>query len=162
MPFHNNVEFLSVAAQELKETFDVVLAVEVLEHIADDECSSFLKVLAEQCKLGGYVVISVPTTVLPLNKKHYRHYDLSLFQKQLDQADADLEIISTEHIYRSSWLINIYTRFTQNRFWFIEINILNRLMWNYAWKQLRKTNEMHGRHLVVVLQKTNKCEIDNA
>lgn len=153
--FHQDVEFLSLDARELKETFDVVLAIEVLEHIPDDQINTFLKSLEKRTNSDGYVVLSVPTTIVPLNKKHYRHYDLSLLQKQLEEARVHLDIVNVEYVYKKSRLIKQYLKFTQNHLWFIELRVLNRLMWNYVWKRLRKTDEKRGQHLVVVLRKTN-------
>jgi len=155
--FHPEVEFLSIDARELKETFDVVLAVEVLEHIPNEHVNTLLKTLEKRTNKDGYVVISVPTTVVPVRKKHYRHYDLELLQKQLEEASVPLDIVSAEYVYKKSQLVKQYLKFTQNHYWHIELKALNRLMWNYIWKRLRKTDEKHGQHLVVVLGKTNMC-----
>ena len=153
--FHHDVEFLSVDARELKETFDVVLAVEILEHIPDDQINTFLKTLEKRANRNGYVVISVPTTVVPVRKKHYRHYDLNLFQKQLEEAGVQLDIVNVEYVYKKSRFVKQYLKFTQNHYWFIELRALNCLMWNYVWKRLHKTDEKRGQHLVVVLRKND-------
>jgi 2-polyprenyl-3-methyl-5-hydroxy-6-metoxy-1,4-benzoquinol methylase len=153
--FHHDVEFLSIDAGELKETFDVVLAVEVLEHIPDNQINTFFKTLEEHANRDGYVVVSVPTTVVPVRKKHYRHYDMNLFRKQLEEADVHLDIVNVEYVYKKSRLVKQYLKFTQNHYWFIELRALNCLMWNYVWKRLRKTDEKRGQHLVVVLRKTD-------
>ncbi|MDD5327074.1 MAG: class I SAM-dependent methyltransferase [Phycisphaerae bacterium] len=153
--FHHDVEFLSIGAEGLKETFDVVLAVEVLEHIPDDQINTFLKTLDERANRNGYVVISVPTTVVPVRKKHYRHYDLNLLQKQLEEAGVHLDIVSVEYVYKKSRFVKQYLKFTENYYWFMELRALNRLMWNYVWKRLRKADEKHGQHLVVVLRKSD-------
>ena len=152
--FHPEVEFLSIDAQELKQTFDVVLAVAVLEHIPDGQISTFLKSLEERTNDNGHVVILVPTTVFPVRKKHYRHYDLNLLQKQLEEADVHLAIANVEYVYKRSLLVKQYCKLTHNHHWFIELRALNRLIWNYVWKRLRKTDEKHGQFLIVVLKKS--------
>ncbi len=152
--FHPEVEFLSIDAQELKETFDVVLAVAVLEHIPDDQINTFLRTLEKRTNRDGYVIISVPTTVFRVRKKHYRHYDLNLLQKQLEEAEVHLAIANVEYVYKKSLLVKQYCKFTHNHHGFIELRALNRLIWNYVWKRLRKTDENHGKHLVVVLKKS--------
>lgn len=154
--FHPEVEFLSIDAQELKETFDVVLAIEVLEHIPNDQVNTLLKTLEKRTDKNGYVIISVPTNVVSVRKKHYRHYDLNLLQKQLEEAGAHLDIVSVEYVYKKSRLVKQYLKLTHNHHWLIELKALNRLMWTYVWKRLRKTDEKHGQHLIVVLRKTNK------
>jgi 2-polyprenyl-3-methyl-5-hydroxy-6-metoxy-1,4-benzoquinol methylase len=153
--FHQDVEFLPIDARELEETFNVVLAVEVLEHIPDDQVNTFFKTLEERTNKDGYVIVSVPTTVVPVRKKHYRHYDINLFRRQLEEANVHLDIVNVEYVYRKSRLVKQYLKFTQNHYWFIELRALNCLMWNYVWKRLRKTDEKHGQHLIVVLRKTD-------
>ncbi|GAH39798.1 unnamed protein product, partial [marine sediment metagenome] len=88
-------------------------------------------------------------------KKHYRHYDLNLLQKQLEEARVHLDIVNVEYVYKKSRFVKHYLTLTQNRHWFIELRAVNRLMWNYVWKRLRKTDKKHGQHLVVVLRKIN-------
>ena len=155
--FHPDVEFLAVNAQNLEETFEVVSAIAVLEHISDDECSIFLKSLEERTSDDGHVVIIVPTPIIPLSKKHYRHYDLTLLQKQLEQAGVCLDVVNVEYVYKKSWFVELYLRLTHNRYWFIELRVLSRLIWNYVWKRLRKTDEKHGQYLVVILRKTQRA-----
>lgn len=152
--FHYDVEFLAVDASELKETFDVVLAVEVLEHIPDDQINTFFRTLEERANKDGYVIVSVPTTVVPVRRKHYRHYDTNLFRKQLEESNVCLDIVGVEYVYKKSRFVKQYLKLTQNHYWFIELKALNWLMWNYVWRRLHKTDEKHGQHLVVVLRKT--------
>ena len=151
--FHPEVEFLAIDVQQLEETFDVVLAVAVLEHIPDHQVSTFLKALEQRANNDGYVIILVPTTVFRVRKKHYRHYDLSLLEKQLEEADVHLTITNVDYVYRQSRLVKHYCKLTHNHVCFMEPRTLNRLIWNHVWKRLRRTDEQHGKHLVVVLRK---------
>lgn len=154
--FHPDVEFLFVDAKKMKETFDVVSAIAVLEHVPDDQCSVFLNALEERTNSDGHVVIMIPTHILPISKKHYRHYDLSLLKRQLKEAGSHLDIVKIDYVYRKNRWVELYLRSTHNRYWFIELRVLSRLVWNYVWKRLRKTDEKHGQYLVVVLRKKLK------
>lgn len=60
-------------AAEIDREFDLVTAIEVLEHIPDDGIKRFVNVLSERTK--GGVLVCVPTTEVPVSAKHYRHYD---------------------------------------------------------------------------------------
>jgi 2-polyprenyl-3-methyl-5-hydroxy-6-metoxy-1,4-benzoquinol methylase len=57
----------------LAERFDVVTAIEVLEHIPDAIIPSFVQSLADRVAPGDHAVVTVPGVVLPLNAKHHRH-----------------------------------------------------------------------------------------
>jgi len=156
--FYPDVEFQVLDAAELQETFDLVVAIEVLEHIPDDDVDDFLRTLADRAKGGGHVILCVPTTVMPLVRKHYRHYDREVFERQLSSSKAPLRILSVDYVYARSKLVNFYTRLTINRFGILELYRLNRLVWRYVWKRLRQTTPERGQHLVVLLQKTGGQE----
>lgn len=150
--FHPEIKFLAIDASELKEKFDVVVAMEVLEHVPDVDICDFLKKMEHRVNEYGHVIISVPTKVIPLNRKHYRHYDLKLFQEQLKNAKTSLEIIDIEYIFKSYSWINFYKRLTHNRFWMIDFKSINRILWKHIWKK-RKTSSELGQDLVIVLRK---------
>jgi SAM-dependent methyltransferase len=69
---------LSYCTTQPKEQFDMILLLDVLEHIADDE--PFLRdVVVANLKLGGHVLISVPAWMFLFgrhdrNLRHYRRY----------------------------------------------------------------------------------------
>lgn len=151
--FYPDLEFYVKDASELEETFDMAVAMEVLEHIPPGEVERFLNACASRVKEGGRLIISVPTTVVPLNKKHYRHYDIEVFKDVLLQSGASLKIVDVEHVYRESFFVRLYTKFSQNRLWLLEVGFLNKIFWKYVWKRLRITDSKHGHDMVVVMQK---------
>ena len=110
--FHPDVKVRAVDACEPDEVFDLVVAIEVLEHVPDNQAGKFLRTLAERTSVGGHVILSVPTTVIPLklNKKHYRHYDFELFKEQLASSEAQLEMVRVDYVYRSSRIIELCRR----------------------------------------------------
>jgi 2-polyprenyl-3-methyl-5-hydroxy-6-metoxy-1,4-benzoquinol methylase len=151
--FYPNIDFRVSDIREMDETFDAVLAIEVLEHIPDDQISWFVKCLEERTNSNGYVIICVPSTVLPLNKKHFRHYDLNTFEKQLFESGANLEIINVDYIYKNRHIVNFLLRAMMNRFFLLEITFFNDLLWKYVWKHLRITKPNNGRRIVILCKK---------
>jgi len=152
--FHPDIEFLVDDANNINAEFDVVLAVEVLEHIPDKEVSSFLKTLEKRCAKGGKVIITVPSKVKPLIDKHYRHYDERLFKSQIKEAGVNLSIDKIEHIFKETKLIRFYRRLTINKYWVLQLNILERFIWKKVWNNWRIVGPGEGHHLVVTLSKS--------
>jgi len=151
--FHPNIEFLAKDASEIDEKFDMVTAIEVLEHIPDEEVISFFKKLADKTNEHGKIMISVPTTVKPLSAKHYRHYNLSLFQKQLNLANIPFEIEKVEYLYREPQWLTLYSKITNNKFGMLQIRYFNEWIWKYIQKNLRITDAEHGEELIVQLKR---------
>jgi 2-polyprenyl-3-methyl-5-hydroxy-6-metoxy-1,4-benzoquinol methylase len=151
--FHPNIDFRIGGAADLDRSFDVVTAIEVLEHVPDHEVSPFLQGVAARVAAGGYAVFTVPSAVVPVNAKHYRHYTADLFREQLAAAEVNLVIDRVEYVFRDSRLIWLYRVLTHTRFWYVEFRPVVRLLWSYAWRRLRIADARRGKHLVIVLKK---------
>lgn len=62
------------SASDLKGKFDLVTCIHTLEHIQPDECTGFVKTLADRLAPGGALIVAVPSVVRPVNPKHYQHF----------------------------------------------------------------------------------------
>lgn len=151
--FHPECKFHVQDAAEIHETYDVVAAIEVIEHIPEEILPRFLNALAYRVCPNGVVIISVPTTVILLNKKHYRHYTLELLEKQLDESGCCLEVESHEYIYYKPWWFKLFLRFNDNKLFSFEFKPFMRYAWSKVWNKYRFANKENGFHLVVVLKK---------
>jgi SAM-dependent methyltransferase len=154
--FHPDVNFYQGDIANIDDSYDVVVAIEVLEHIPDDSVSDFITSLANRTKSSGRLIICVPTKVLPLVRKHYRHYDIELLRSQIMNANAPLEVENVEYIYRNSILFKIYNILTVNKLWFFDPTFLKGVIWRYVWNKLRIADVNKGEHMIVVLKKTSR------
>jgi SAM-dependent methyltransferase len=151
--FQPGVEFHTASAEELDECFDLVLGVEVLEHIPDEAVAPFIRALGDRTRPSGHVLISVPSRVLPLNPKHYRHYDAETLTGQIASSGAGLELLRVDHVSAPSRLLGLYDLLTMCRYWFVEVSLLNRLLWRHVWERCRVAREGRGQHLVALLRR---------
>ena len=68
--FHNKrIEDLN-----LRGVFDGAVALEVLEHIPDDDMPAFIKGIRSVVTDDAVVIFTVPSVRKPLEEKHFRHY----------------------------------------------------------------------------------------
>ncbi len=151
--FHPEIEFHAKNAADLQETFDIVTAIEVLEHIPDEQITQFLSTVYSRTKPGGHIIICVPTTVRALSEKHYRHYDINIFRKQLKDSSLNLTERKVEYVFHSPAWLKLYSKFTQNGLWIFELKPLRNLVWNFVKKNLLKTTAENGEEMIVLLQK---------
>lgn len=151
--FVPQARFDEVDAGSIAETFDVVSAIEVLEHVPDEHVAAFLQALAARCHPGGHVVISVPTTNVALTAKHYRHYDETLLRAQLASSGAPLEVQELAWVYRQPAWLRTLDRFVDNKFFRLEIAALDRVLWEHTWRRLRDAGPATGHHLVAILRR---------
>jgi 2-polyprenyl-3-methyl-5-hydroxy-6-metoxy-1,4-benzoquinol methylase len=70
----DNLSFEAVDLAHVGRSFSLVSLIEVLEHIADDVTPGFLQQVDRVLAPGGHLVVSVPSVVMPIRDKHFRHY----------------------------------------------------------------------------------------
>ena len=151
--FHPDCTFYDQDINAIQDTFDIVAAIEVIEHIPENKLPVFFNVLYERLNDNGRVIISVPTTVIPLNKKHYRHYTKELLENQLWQSGAELQIVEIEHVFSKPWWYEIFKRLLSNRLLSLEIKPFMRLAWRDIWHNHRIADEKTGFHLIATLKR---------
>lgn len=66
-----------------KAEFDVVVSMEMLEHIPLAQVEVVIKNLAHLTKTGGQLILTVPHVNRNLDKKHYQHFDSQSLRKIL-------------------------------------------------------------------------------
>ncbi len=151
--FVPRAHFEVAEASRLGRTFAAVTAIEVLEHVPDEAVPSFWRTLAERCERGGTVIVSVPTRNVPLNRKHYRHYDEDLLRRELAASGAPLSVAELTYVYRQPGWLRALERAIDNRHFRLEVRALDRLLWQHVWKHLRSASAADGHHLVATLRR---------
>jgi SAM-dependent methyltransferase len=151
--FHPECDFRVEDVGNITTQFDIVSVIEVLEHIPDDQVSEFLCALSRRINDTGTLIISVPTTVLPLNNKHYRHYDIQILNDQIIASDCDLKLVEVEYIYSSPWWFKLYQLFSNNKLFYFEFKPFIQYSWKKIWNEYRYVDESKGYHLVAYFKK---------
>lgn len=150
--FSPTAEWHVGAIDALSEQFDVVTAIEVLEHIPEAIIPSFVRALADRVRPGGHAIVTVPSVVLPLNAKHHRHYDEALLRQQLAHAPT-LQVERIEHVIRDDAPVLRWGKLLNNRWWNLDVPALRGVMWRAWWDGARVATPATGRHVVAVLRR---------
>ena len=136
---------------DIKETYEVVTLMEVLEHIPDQEVEDFLGSVCARLEKGGTLVVSVPTKVRPVRPKHFRHYDKQLLTEQLEKQN--LELGEMFYIYRVGWLTWLMKRIIVNRLFALNTSAITRLIMKVHRKYSYFADEETGGHIVAIARK---------
>lgn len=149
------IDFQTTDAAEVEETFDVVVAVETLEHVPDNGIAAFVQALESRLNPGGRLVITVPSINHPMQPKHYRHYDASLLQKQVEQSAQYLKLENIEYVNRIYFPMRVLLSLHYNKLWVAEIKPLLQLYWKFYWNKLRHAGSDNGTNVVAVFRNVN-------
>lgn len=134
--------------------YDVLTAVQVLEHVPDEEVSEFLRSIARLLTPGGHAIVSVPHKNKPLIEKHFRHYDAELFHQQLAQSGVTaLRVESIEPICDMTLGLRLLRKLSHNRYWTLDVPRLNAIFWNRLTAGDMIAPDHRAQHLTITLAK---------
>lgn len=128
----------------------VVTAVEVLEHISPQELSSTIEDIHKVLIDGGRFIVSVPTTNIPLNRKHYQHFTLSSLRQLIGSL---FEIEEIRYVHRVGAVANIVRKAIINRFFIANNPFWLKICTLLYKKFVMQADENTGAHLVCSLRK---------
>lgn len=151
--FHPDVDFYCDDVDNIKEKFDMILLVEVLEHIPNDEVNNFIHKVVERLNENGVLYISVPSVNLPLYKKHYRHYSKESLSDFIIKADLNVIIDECKFFRTPVSFENFYKRLTCNRFFIGDFIFLRNHLWHKIINSLDVDCPKTGQHVVAILKK---------
>jgi len=118
-----SIRFINSMAELKQENFNTVTAIEVLEHIEPKRLSEILESIFNVMEDGGFFIVSVPTSNIPLNKKHYQHFTLTSFAEQMKPFFC---IEKYWFVHKSGWATNLLNKLVVNRFFITQWSFLLR------------------------------------
>jgi 2-polyprenyl-3-methyl-5-hydroxy-6-metoxy-1,4-benzoquinol methylase len=151
--FKNNVYLSTETAETLvaeKGLFDVVVAFEVLEHIPLDETGGFCKSFAAALKPHGTGIITTPSDNIPVNHKHYQHFNEHSLKKTLEPHLRITKLIFLDSLSKRTWVVQ---RFLGNKFFILNHPKLVTAIYNYYRRHLLYTSAKRCTHLMAVVEK---------
>ncbi|REJ81260.1 MAG: class I SAM-dependent methyltransferase [Acidobacteria bacterium] len=74
------------------DSFDLVSAVEVLEHVEDGAEERFLAQIARVLRPGGRLLLTTPSHLVPLPATHFRHYTQERLGQLIEGAGFEIAV----------------------------------------------------------------------
>ncbi len=131
--------------------YDIILCIETLEHIPDGEIDTFVHNIYNNLKDNWYLIISVPSDIVKLHPKHYRHYNIALLEKHLWKYFIFEDIFFIHNGY--SIFTKIINFILANGFFILSFKPLRNFLFKMYDKFLKFTNSTKWFHLVVICKK---------
>jgi len=151
--FNPEVAFQCADIATISGTYECVTLIEVLEHIPDEKIEEFTCNVAHLVQENGYLLVTVPTINIPLNKKHYRHYDFNLLKVTLEPC---FEIEQYWWVYRRGLLERCLRLLMVNRFYILNSSPLLALIWRIHTRKTYLADASTGAHLVSLAKSTGR------
>ena len=98
---------INILKEEFVERFDVVTAIEVLEHIPINELDIFIERITTSLRPNSTFILTVPHKNVPLEDKHYQHFTSNSLKELLSDKFSQISFIPFDP---NSRFINNYFR----------------------------------------------------
>jgi len=150
--FSNGADFAVEDIFNITDRYGLVSLIEVLEHIPDELVEKFMMHALSLVEDEGFFVISVPTTSVPLNRKHYRHYDEDLLSRHVESF-AELKLLKEIRAYRTGGVLKFVLKLLNNRIFSINSRYILRKFWQWHRRNNFYADSSTGAHLIRIYQK---------
>lgn len=134
----------------LREKYEIIVSCEVIEHIEPSLVQKYVDNIHQSLEDSGRIVITTPTTNLPVNKKHYQHFTSEMFDSLLDKKFTSVEY---QYLHRTTILAKILDRLLSNRLFISNSAWLNKIVLTVYNKHLLVSDKKRGGRIVVTATK---------
>lgn len=131
-------------------SFDFIFLIETLEHIELNKVDIVINELFRVLKPGGRVVVTVPSDLIPVNKKHFQHFNYLKIETLFKNKFSKIEIKGNRK--RGIFSFSFFYKFVDNSFYNIK-PISKLLNLYYRQKFDNNVNYLTSERLIVFLQK---------
>lgn len=122
---HSTFSVHDITQGPFNEKVDIIVSCEVIEHISPENVPLYISNIAKSLSSGGNLILTTPTTNVPVNSKHYQHFTKEMFEELLAQK---FTIKYVEYLNKVNLFSKILSRLLANRFYISNNRILNRFV----------------------------------
>lgn len=134
------------------DKFDIVTLIEVLEHIPPNQIDDFLEGISFYLRDSGVFIITVPSKNIPVNKKHYHHFDMKSLKEVISPF---FEIEKTYFLNKISFRVTIINKILSNRYFILNNRRFLNFIYNYYNNNLLHANNFNSRRICLICRKNN-------
>lgn len=139
-----------IVTAPLPQTVDAVVSCEVIEHIIPEQVPTYINNIYRSITDNGTLILTTPTTNVPVNAKHYQHFTSEMFDELLQNK---FEVIEYIYLNKVNWLSKTLERLLANRFFISNSHVLNRFVLTQYKKRFLYGTKETGSRIVVVAKK---------
>jgi 2-polyprenyl-3-methyl-5-hydroxy-6-metoxy-1,4-benzoquinol methylase len=130
--------------------FDVITAIEVLEHIAPEKLPVFLEGLHFSLEIKGMLFLTVPSKNVRVRSKHYQHFDIAHLQEILNPY---FEIAGRYFLNRIGFRRNVLKTCLSNRLFLLNSEFLLNAIYNYYQNAMLNAHEHDSQRIFLICRK---------
>lgn len=118
MSAHPRIEWKCIDLEEGDSSgvrYDAVTAIEVFEHLPPERLPVALKNIRNLLNKEGVLILTVPSILMPVPKKHYQHFTVALLSELI--TEADFEVVEICGQQKHAHVLYAMYKIFDNRLW---------------------------------------------
>lgn len=139
-------ECSDIGKDEVKTTYSAATLIETMEHINPENLRHFLESIHKYLDPSGMLIITVPSTNLPVSKKHFQHFTLKSIEQYLDGL---FTIDEAWHLNAKCLRATLIQGILCNRFFLLEWKPIRKWLYNYYVSSLLPATAANGMRICV-------------
>lgn len=138
-----------------EKSFDILFLIEVMEHISDSKRKNIIKEFSRILRNDGIIVLSSPSTLMPVIEKHEQHFSESTFGNALVPYFTPAHIGGQDKAgYFRTWYLFFFL-LAKNRFW--TFHPMVRFLTEVVYRRFLNETPLHcARRYIGIFKKTNE------
>ena len=137
----------------LDKKFDLITAIEVLEHIRPEQARDFLESLHFYLKSGGVLIITVPSKNVRVRSKHYQHFDINLLAEILYPF---FEISEKYFLNKICFRTKLIKKILSNNIFLLHSKGMLNAICNYYEKNLLNAQEKDSQRIFLICRRMSE------
>lgn len=130
--------------------YDSIVLIETLEHIPPAEVPRFLGGLANLLEKKGTLIVTVPSSNVPVSPKHYQHFDQRALE---DVLSPYVSVIKWQFLNKKGFQTKVIMRLLTNRFFAINSVRISTWLYRYYTRYLLHAQPHNCGIILLVAQK---------
>lgn len=126
---------------------DGATCIDVLEHIDPGFLPRFVSGIRNHVREGGFLVVTVPCTNRPLNKKHYQHFTADSLRALLEPS---FEVTECRYLNGSSRSLTLLTKLLANRIYAVTSPKLLSAYYRHYHRRYLVSDARHGGRVLAI------------
>lgn len=135
-----------VKESKIEEKYDVILLVEVIEHIEQNKLKQFLSKAIDYLQVGGYIFITTPSKNKKISKKHFQHFTMNGL---VDLLGLKIEILENHFLHNIDKRFSYMTKILYNDYFILNYKPLLNQIFNYYCKNCFEDFSGNGHRLYI-------------
>lgn len=132
------------------EKYDVITSIDVLEHIPPSELAAFVSAISRRITDSGLLVVTVPSTNVPVQDKHYQHFDLKLLE---DSLKPHFVLNESQFLNKTGFATKVLSRMYVNRFLAVNSPAIATSLYRSYQKRAALASDANGKRIFATFRK---------